>query len=242
MVYRIRRKPNGKPRVVHFNSLAPFLGDNKDEEKNPVAQVCNVQSEEKTFEEFMMTPYRRIRHGVTVEIEQDLFDIPEDNVLAYCVAQDMKMTSGIAKVIMRKYGMLYELKAKNLKIGEAVHSQHGKQHLFYMTNKETSEERTEYAQMWNCLRSMRDQMLQLNLMKLGIPKISDGMDWKVVRNMIQEIFHNTGINVLVCCYNPRYSKNIKKSVPCYFFKASHCREGSKCRFIHLENSVRDELN
>ncbi len=34
VIYRIRRKPSGKPRVVHFNRLAPFKGDSARDEQN----------------------------------------------------------------------------------------------------------------------------------------------------------------------------------------------------------------
>jgi hypothetical protein len=50
VVYRIRKPPRGKPRVVHFNRLAPYAGNN-DEEEAAVRNVLPVQ--EMTFDAFM---------------------------------------------------------------------------------------------------------------------------------------------------------------------------------------------
>ncbi|KAJ8958721.1 hypothetical protein NQ318_016449 [Aromia moschata] len=52
VVYRIQKLPRGKPRVVHFNRLAPFAGNNDEQAEARVRHVSPPDSE-LSFEEFM---------------------------------------------------------------------------------------------------------------------------------------------------------------------------------------------
>ena len=50
---------------------------------------------------------------------------------------------------------------------------------------------------------VKKYMLSMGYTKLAIPKIGcgiDGLDWRIVSDMIQEVFEDTKIEVLVCIY------------------------------------------
>ncbi|GLV33489.1 hypothetical protein CBL_20224 [Carabus blaptoides fortunei] len=48
---KAEKAPIGKPRVTHFNRLAPFAGDNHKD--NDGVTVCRIMTQEPTFETFM---------------------------------------------------------------------------------------------------------------------------------------------------------------------------------------------
>ncbi|KAJ8947677.1 hypothetical protein NQ318_009561 [Aromia moschata] len=90
VVYRIQKLPRGKPRVVHFNRLAPFTGSNDEQAEARVRHVSPPDSE-LSFEEFMLlhSNGQKARYGVTREEPRDLFQTPADFCLAHCVAADL---------------------------------------------------------------------------------------------------------------------------------------------------------
>lgn len=237
VIYKIKRKPCGKPRIVHFNRLCPYLGDNREEHPEQFVRACRVPTEQKTIEEFMRLTHigRKIRHGVTSEVQQDLFELPVEYALAHCVARDHERPGGIAKVFRHKFGGLEESGFENLTVGRAVQLTSTKRPVFCLVTKESSREKSNYRVMWDSLVELRDCLLQSGVSKLGIPKMSggpDGLDWKVIRSMIEELFQHTGIEVIVCCYHRRAGSGAKKTVPCYFFASSSCNKGSACRYLH----------
>ncbi|KAJ8934294.1 hypothetical protein NQ318_003161 [Aromia moschata] len=64
------------------------------------------------------------------------------------------------------------------------------------------------------------------------------------RSLITKVlFRFTGIEILVCCYNPRRSLN-EKTVDCFFYQTSRCKNGSFCRYRHgpEDDTIRDEMS
>ncbi|KAJ8934683.1 hypothetical protein NQ318_015152 [Aromia moschata] len=96
VVYRIQKLPRGKPRVVHFNRLAPFAGSNDEQAEARVRHVSPPDGE-LSFEEFMSlhSNGQKARYGVTREEPRDLFQTPADFCLAHCVAADLRMSRGL---------------------------------------------------------------------------------------------------------------------------------------------------
>ncbi|KAJ8953487.1 hypothetical protein NQ318_023608, partial [Aromia moschata] len=93
VVYRIQKLPRGKPRVGHFNRLAPFAGSNDEQAEARVRHVSPPDSE-LSFEEFMLlhSNGQKARYGVTREEPRDPFQTPADFCLAHCVAADLRMS------------------------------------------------------------------------------------------------------------------------------------------------------
>ena len=64
-----------------------------------------------------------------------------------------------------------------------------------------------YEALYETLRQTKDMMLDYGRTTLGVPyKMAcdrAGGDWRIVEAMIQTIFENTGINILVVEYEPR---------------------------------------
>ncbi|KAJ8946518.1 hypothetical protein NQ318_004653 [Aromia moschata] len=251
VVYRIQKLPRGKPRVVHFNRLAPFAGSNDEQAEARVRHVSPPDSE-LSFEEFMLlhSNGQKARYGVTREEPRDLFQAPADFCLAHCVAADLRMSRGIALTFKKAFGQLEELRRQRPEVGRVLQitaaEQEKERSVFYLVTKQLSHHKPTYQTVWDTLVELRDVLLSQSISSLAIPKIAsglDGLDWRVIRSMLEVLFRFTGIEILVCCYNPRRSLN-EKTVDCFFYQTSRCKNGSFCRYRHgpEDDTIRDEMS
>ncbi|KAJ8938538.1 hypothetical protein NQ318_016908 [Aromia moschata] len=251
VVYRIQKLPRGKPRVVHFNRLAPFAGNNDEQAEARVRHVSPPDSE-LSFEEFMLlhSNGQKARYGVTREEPRDLFQAPADFCLAHCVAADLRMSRGIALTFKKAFGQLEELRRQRPEVGRVLQitaaEQEKERSVFYLVTKQLSHHKPTYQTVWDTLVELRDVLLSQSISSLAIPKIAsglDGLDWRVIRSMLEVIFRFTGVEILVCCYNPRRSLN-EKTVDCFFYQTSRCKNGSFCRYRHgpEDDTIRDEMS
>lgn len=232
VIYRIRRTAQSKPKVVHSNRLARYSGANNEEE------VCQMfpQLSEPTYEDFMeeYSGSRKARFGVTTEKQQDLFTVPADYALAHSVAQDLRMTRGIAEEFKRRYGKVRELRQQKPIIGKALHCKNHDQSIFYLVTKELSSQKSTYKALWESLIDLRAQILGQDISKLAIPKLGCGLDrlsWRIVKSMVEVLFQHTGVEIMVCSYQSEPRKQ-SKTVDCFFYSTSGCDRGSSCRFRH----------
>ncbi|KAJ8941492.1 hypothetical protein NQ318_006178 [Aromia moschata] len=251
VVYRIQKLPRGKPRVVHFNRLAPFAGNNDEQAEARVRHVSPPDGE-LSFEEFMSlhSNGQKARYGVTREEPRDLFQAPADFCLAHCVAADLRMSRGIALTFKKAFGQLEELRRQRPEVGRVLQitaaGQEKERSVFYLVTKQLSHHKPTYQTVWDTLVELRDVLLSQSISSLAIPKIAsglDGLDWRVIRSMLEVLFRFTGIDILVCCYNPRRSLN-EKTVDCFFYQTSRCKNGSFCRYRHGpgDDTIRDEMS
>ncbi|KAJ8958638.1 hypothetical protein NQ318_016363 [Aromia moschata] len=251
VVYRIQKLPRGKPRVVHFNRLAPFAGSNDEQAEARVRHVSPPDSE-LSFEEFMLlhSNGQKARYGVTREEPRDLFQTPADFCLAHCVAADLRMSRGIALTFKKAFGQLEELRRQRPEVGRVLQitaaEQEKERSVFYLVTKQLSHHKPTYQTVWDTLVELRDVLLSQSISSLAIPKIAsglDGLDWRVIRSMLEVLFRFTRIEILVCCFNPRRSLN-EKTVDCFFYQTSRCKNGSFCRYRHgpEDDTIRDEMS
>ncbi|VEN61758.1 unnamed protein product [Callosobruchus maculatus] len=73
-----------------------------------------------------------------------------------------------------------------------------------------------------------------NVLKLAIPKLAcgrDGLDWRIIRNVLEVLLRFTGIEILVCSWNPRELTE-HRTVYCFFCYTSGCKKGVLCQFRH----------
>lgn len=101
-----------------------------------------------------------------------------------------------------------------------------------------SHHKPNYKNLWSTLRHLKEDLTQNGIKKLAIPKLGCGLDlldWRIVRNMIEVIFQESGIEVLVCCFNQRRSKEGCKTVDYYFHLHGRCQYENECRFLHPPN-------
>ncbi|KAG5897160.1 hypothetical protein JTB14_020889 [Gonioctena quinquepunctata] len=239
LVYRIHKPPEetkGRP----FQQVGPYAG-NHDQ-----VRTLKPPEDDMTFEKFMSlySNGQKVLHGVTREESRDLFEVPADYALAHCVAEDLRMSRGIAVVFSKKFGQLQTLREQNPEVGGVLQLKKGQRNIYYLVTKRHSQDKPSYEDVWKSLTKLRDTMVDQNLADLAIPKLScgiDGLDWRVIRSMLEAIFRSSGIRILVCC-NP-LPRPIMKTVECYFHRTSRCRYGESCRYRHTPRmKFRDEMS
>ena len=246
VIYRIRKLPNGKPKVIHFNRLTPYAGDQDGHQVRRMDQP----TEDLSFNEFMelYSNGSRARFGVTKEEHRDLFKVPVEYSLAHCVAEDLKMTKGIAVVFKEKFGRLPELRRQQPRIGRVINLTETigekKRSILYLVTKQSSYHKTTYKDLWTTFIDLRRYLMSRGIRKLAVPKLEcglDGLNWRVVRTILEVIFQYSGVSILVCSFWPRGPRT-EKTVDCYFHRISACGRGDQCRYRHRgsRESFRDE--
>lgn len=134
------------------------------------------------------------------EIYQDLFTVDEDYFLAHCISSDAKMGAGIAVEFRKKFGLSSlqkEAKQTPLKIGSCVMV--GR--VLNLVTKKVYWNKPTYETFQNSIESMKKVVIDNGISKIAMPQIGAGLDrlsWAKNREIIQHVFKDTGIEILVC--------------------------------------------
>lgn len=135
------------------------------------------------------------------EIHKDLFTLDNSYHLAHCISSDAKMGAGIAVQFKKRFPHPKEVNAdvSTLMIGSAVHM--GR--VFHLITKKNFYGKPTYASVKDSLIDMREQALEKYIPRIAMPKIGSGLDrlsWDKVSELIQEVFQDTDIEILICKY------------------------------------------
>ena len=177
---------------------------------------------------------RKARFGVTTEKKQDLFALSTEYSLAHCVASDLSMSRGIATVFRKKFGQLDALERQTPHVGKALMLENNGRVIYYLVTKERSVDKPDYPTMWNTLQDWKKKTIQMGTRRVAVSRLGCGLDrfdCRRVRNMLEVIFCGTGVEILVCNYNPKDSTS-PRPVNCFFAKNGHCARGVACKFRH----------
>lgn len=135
----------------------------------------------------------------------DLFDsdILENYALCHCISSDFALGAGIAKAfaqmgvkkqLCEEYqknwagrGYCLMTKTNGVVVGNLV----TKERYFHKPTLET---------LRQALEDFREQIIEMNVNKIAMPKIGcglDKLDWAEVKNVIREVFETTDFEILV---------------------------------------------
>ncbi|VEN43885.1 unnamed protein product [Callosobruchus maculatus] len=101
------------------------------------------------------------------------------------------MSRGIACEL---FGQVDELKRQGGRVGQVLELRSGQRRLYYLISKEKSYQKPTYRTVWEALLDLREKLLTANVLKLAIPKLAcgrDGLDWRIIRNMLEVLFRFT---------------------------------------------------
>lgn len=135
---------------------------------------------------------------------RDLFSVSDDYYLAHCISDDYAMGKGIATEFVKRYNMqekLLEMRPYNpeFKITKGHCILEGK--VLNLVTKSKYWHKPTYQTLENALRDMRACCGRNKVEKIAMPLIGCGLDklkWNKVSEMIQDIFADTDIEILVC--------------------------------------------
>lgn len=138
-----------------------------------------------------------------IEVQHDLFTIPKDYVLMHCISADLALGAGIARTFA-KLGVKDCLQAwyADPEIGSALVTQiTGWQAEISLVTKAKYWQKPTYESLKRALINAKASLHSLQATKLAMPRIGCGLDklqWNSVRGIIEEVFADTNMQIVVC--------------------------------------------
>ena len=148
------------------------------------------------------------------EEKRDLFTVPSDYALVHCISADFALGAGIAKEFDKRFNCrkrLFDLEEGN-DIGYWDNGTRGycivmglcsceNPIILNLVTKRNYWDKPTLITIKNALSWMKKHCEMLNINKIAMPKIGcglDGQDWTEVKKLIEEVFDDTDIEILVC--------------------------------------------
>lgn len=139
------------------------------------------------------------------EEKRDLFTVPQGYYLAHCISGDYALGAGIATQFVEVYNMRYKLHSqypipngeKFANVGKALLVDN----VFNLVTKAHCFHKPTYDSLYETLVDMKDQCEEWDITKIAIPYIGCGLDrleWDKVRDIIEDVFEDTDVEILVC--------------------------------------------
>jgi len=132
------------------------------------------------------------------EVSEDLFQ--DSGCLAHCVSQDLRMEKGIALEFRNRFCGMPELQAQRPAIGKALVLKRNGRFIFYLITKAKHWEEATLFALERALRSLKTCLEKEDIKEFHIPRLgtgTDGLLWHDVRNVIERMFRNTVMTILV---------------------------------------------
>lgn len=138
---------------------------------------------------------------------RDLFTVPDDYYLAHCISADFGMGRGIVIEFNKRFNMKNILQSK---YPNYVNEYHRKKYngdciledrVLNLITKERYFQKPTYDSLHNALLTCLSICSENNIQKIAMPLIGCGLDrlkWNKVSEIINQIFGNTNIEILVC--------------------------------------------
>lgn len=141
------------------------------------------------------------------EEQRDLFTVPTDYILVHCISADLAMGAGIAKEFARR-GVKAQLQRdyQDIEVGDCLVSDTtGWRAELNLVTKEKYWQKPTYGTMRMALedtKSLYEEIMSyIETVKLAMPRIGCGLDkleWSKVKTIIEEVFADTDVEILVC--------------------------------------------
>lgn len=140
------------------------------------------------------------------EEKMNLMNVPQGWWIAHCISADFALGAGVAKQIDDAFNMKEML---NLLWGK-ISSMNGKWsvpcclpcgNVFNLVTKDRYFHKPTLDTMRAALTEMCEYAVEMGVTKIAMPKIGCGLDrlnWEEVSAMLQEIFEDTDVEILVC--------------------------------------------
>ena len=135
------------------------------------------------------------------EIYKDIFTMDKKFYLAHCIASDFRMGAGIAVAFKKKYSLVTPLKTYSYTRDTSPGSCVLVDNVFNLITKRRSTGKPTYLSLTKSLYKMKEIIVECDIEYLAMPKIGCGLDrlqWGKVREIINEVFKNTNIEIVIC--------------------------------------------
>ena len=135
------------------------------------------------------------------EEKRDLFKVSADYCLAHCISADFDMGKGIVVQFNRRFKIKSRLMAE-----KPGYTWQGPDcividRVFNLITKKKYWGKPTLGTLTNAVEKMKEYAVKHGIKKIAMPIIGcglDGLQWSEVSLMIQRIFQDTDIEILVC--------------------------------------------
>ena len=135
------------------------------------------------------------------EVKGSLFDAPDGVYLAHCVSSDYALGRGIAKEFERRFLLKDRLKQRYPSYnGSSVGQCLLVDHVLNLVTKRDYWGKPTYNTLRAALISMRSVCEKSGIQQIAMPRIGCGLDrlnWEDVKNVIQDVFRDTEVDITV---------------------------------------------
>lgn len=134
-------------------------------------------------------------------VKRDLFTMPQGYYLAHCISADFALGAGIAKTFDTVYNMRHKLFKDRPNYvyngGDAILIDN----VFNLVTKAKYWNKPTYDSLRESLEMMKEHLEFMDVTKLAMPKIAAGLDrldWDKVYAIINEVFDDVGVDIVIC--------------------------------------------
>lgn len=136
---------------------------------------------------------------IYLEKKKNLFTVEDKYFFAHCISEDCALGKGIAVEFQNRYNLRERLKEykDGLEYPQCIRI--GK--VFNLVTKKNYWDKPTFESLELAVILMREIALVNDIKFIAMPKIGCGLDklyWPDVRTMIQKVFKDTDIEILVC--------------------------------------------
>ena len=133
------------------------------------------------------------------EEQRDLFSVPHGYYFAHCISGDFALGAGIAV----KFNELYNMRKKLKNAVDYIPDNCAIliDNVFNLVTKRKCYHKPTYASLRESLEDMIETIETLEIEKIAMPMIGcglDKLDWDVVKEIIEDVFEDIDIEILVC--------------------------------------------
>lgn len=143
---------------------------------------------------------------------RDLFSVPDDYYLAHCISADFGMGKGIVVEFNKRFDMKNKLISKyhdfirywDDPMGECRGTCVLEGKVFNLITKRNYWNKPTYETLIQSLQHMKTLVINNDVKKIAMPVIGCGLDrlnWDKVSEIINEIFNDIDVEVLICKQN-----------------------------------------
>nr|WPR17978.1 MAG: RNA-dependent RNA polymerase [Crogonang virus 134] len=169
-----------------------------------------IDMDSETFYDQNTTP-ARIRF-----VEGNVFDAPDTVSLVHCVAQDMKMSAGIAVEFKKRFKGIEDLRALNTELGSVAVLAVNNRYIYNLVTKRVSSHKPTIETLKSSLKKMADHVKEHQVTQLAMPMIASGLDkldWDAVLEVIKETFYHVDVDITIYKYTQLTSEDATDSNP-----------------------------
>ena len=133
------------------------------------------------------------------EVQRDLFSVPHGYYFAHCISGDFALGAGIAV----KFDELYNMRKKLKNTVDYIPDNCAIliDNVFNLVTKRKYYHKPTYASLRESLEDMIETIETLEIEKIAMPMIGcglDKLDWDIVKEIIEDVFEDIDIEILVC--------------------------------------------